>query len=396
MIDTSTTHDNKEKVAILAERMLPGSIPKVTGNEVKYLDELGYYSEVLTIMEGGIPKENYQFKQFLEGIKVRELSREMKLLRKFHFKFPFFSFLSGYHLASPFLAHKVIKKSEYDLLFGLNSIVCLTAYQIARNCKIPYIACMWDPMSYILPKVYYDKLPKTLFLLMLKAAESMDKFIIEKSAVTLSLSEKHAEQLRKLSDDANVEVVYLGCDPIKKIPESRGDFILAIDRWDRGNLPHLLLDVVQHLDQKTKLIVAGFWSEDRLLYSFKKAIKEKKLEDQVDICGPVSEKKLKELYLKARVWIHPIEETSFSMPAMEAASHGCPVIAPQGIPLLEHGKHGYFPPINDIEQYAELLNKLTSNERLAWKLGKNAWDVAKKYTWEYHAQQLDVIINKYI
>ncbi|HWQ96218.1 MAG TPA: glycosyltransferase family 4 protein [Candidatus Methylomirabilis sp.] len=385
-----------KKIAILAERMLPGSIPKVTGNEAQYFNKFGYDTEVLTILDGGLPEESYQFQQFLKNVKIRELSHERSMIKKFDFKLPFFSFLSGYHLASPFLTHKAIKKSEYDLIIGLNSIVCLTAYQIARNCKIPYVACMWDPMSYIFPKVYSDKFPEPIFSLMLKAAQVMDKFLVEKSLVTLTLSEAHAEQLRALSDAANIEVVYYGCYPVENIPEKRGDYVLAIDRWDKGNQPHLLLDVLQKVKKGTKLIVAGFWSEDWILQSFKKAIEEKGMKDQVEITGPVSESRLKELYLNARVWVHPIEETSFSMPAIEAASHGCPVIAPQGIPLLKHGVHGYFPPLNDTDQYAEFLNKLICDERLAWELGRNGWNLAKEYTWEKHAQQMDLVIKKYI
>ena len=100
------------KIGILAERMLPGSLPKVTGSEARFLNEFGHETEVLTIMEGGLLKGSYQFNEFLNGVDVRELSREFPAAKKFLFKLPFFSFLSAYHLLGPIYVPHILLEKE--------------------------------------------------------------------------------------------------------------------------------------------------------------------------------------------------------------------------------------------------------------------------------------------
>jgi glycosyltransferase involved in cell wall biosynthesis len=61
--------------------------------------------------------------------------------------------------------------------------------------------------------------------------------------------------------------------------------------------------------------------------------------------------------------------------------------------LFIHGVHGYFPKEGDVKEYVEYLAELMSNERLAWKMGYKAWKVAKRYTWEMHAERLVKVIK---
>ncbi len=384
------------KIAILAERMLPGSIPKITGSEARYLRELGNEVEVVTIMAGGLPSQSYQFQEFLKDIPIRELSREFTLAKYLDFKLPFFSFLSGYHLMGPIFVPHVIKKGEYDVIIALNPLTALTAYRVWRTRKIPYIDYHWDPFSYILPKVYSQRLPKILFYPMLKLAERFDKLVVDNSMAAVTLSEPHTDLLRSLTKKKVFHLVYMGCSPVEVVPERRGDYLLAIDRWDRGNMPHILLEVMEKLREKNELVIAGFCSEEWIKTSFLERRDEKGLTERVKWLGPVSEKDLEELYLNARALIHPIEETSVSMPALEAAAHGCPMVMPKGTPLFEHGVHGFFPAEGDTDQYAEYVDRLISDERLAWRMGYEAWKIAKEYSWESHARELWKIIATYM
>jgi glycosyltransferase involved in cell wall biosynthesis len=383
------------KIAILAERMLPGSIPKIISAETRYLKRFGHEVDVLTLMEGGLSPKSYQFQEFLDSIHIRVLSREFSIAKFFDFKLPFFSFLSGYHLMGPFFVPHVIKEKEYDVIIAFNALTCLTAYRIWQRCKIPYVAYVWDPFSYILVKVYSQRLPKVILHQLLKVASWLDRFIVENSLVTITLSKSHADLLRSLTNKKDIEVVYMGCHPLGHIPERRGDYLLAIDRWDRGNMPHVLLEIMERLKGKGSLLVAGFCSEGWIQESFIKMREKKGLTERVRWLGPVSEKELNKLYIGARAWIHPIEETSVSMPALEAAGHGCPIIMPQSTPLFKHGVHGFFPAEGNLGEYAEYVDQLLGDEHLAWRMGYEAWEVAKKYTWEYHAKRLEEIIKKH-
>jgi glycosyltransferase involved in cell wall biosynthesis len=383
------------RIAILAERLLPGSIPKVIGAEYKYLIELGHEVEAVTIMEADSPLQSYEFQEFMKGVSIRELSREFPLIKHIAFKLPFFSFLSSYHLIGPLFAPHVIKRGEYDVIIALGTLTCLTAYGIWRRRKIPYVAYDWDPFSYILSKVYSRRLPKTIFYPLFRVASWFDKFIVQNSLVTVTLSQIHADMLRSLTDEKNIEIVYMGCNHVERIPEKRGDYLLAIDRWDRGNMPHILLEIMERLKEKAHLIVAGFCSEGWIERSFLKLREKKRLTERVKWLGPVSEEELKKLYLGSRAWVHPIEETSVSMPALEAAGHGCPIVMPKWTPLFSHGVHGFFSAEGNLDEYAEYVDRLLGDERLAWRMGYEAWKVAKKYTWEYHAKRLEEIILKH-
>lgn len=388
------------KIAILVEKMLPGALPKVVSAQVRYLTELGHEVEVLVIMKGGLPSGSYQFEEFLDGISLRELSCEFPLASKLSFKLPFFAFFSAYHLTGPFFVPRVVKKKEYDITLALGGLTSLTAYGLWRRRKIPYLTFHWDPASSIVPKVYSHRLPKGVFRLLLKVASRLDKFIVENSLVTLTTSQPNADLLRALTKKGNVEVVHMGCSPVKEIPDHRGDYLLTIERWDRGNTPHILLEVVKSLSREVNLIVAGFWSEDWIRESFMKSIEEYGLRNRVKVLGPVSEDELSNLYLNARAWLHPkVEPSIITMPMLEAATHGCPIVIPKSdradtSPFV-HGVNAFFPAEGNIMEYEECIDRLVSDERLAWKMGYEAWQVAKEYSWESHVRELEKTIKKY-
>lgn len=390
------------KIAILVERMLPGAMPKVVGVQARYLTKLGHQVEVLCIMEGGLPPESYQFGEFLDGISIRELSRESPLAGKLSFKLPLFAFFSAYHLTGPLFVPRLIKRREYDIILALGSLTALTAHALWRRRQIPYATFHWDPASYIVPKLYSHRLPKFAFKLLLKVATRLDRFVVENSLVTLTTSQPNADLLRSLARKGNVEVVPMGCFPLKEIPDQRGDYLLTIERWDRGNTPHILLEVVQSLSHEVDLLVAGFWSEDWIRKSFMKSIEERGLGNRVKVLGPVSEDELGKLYLNARAWIHPRAEPSvITMPMLEAATHGCPIVIPKlnredaSSPFI-HGVHAFFPAEGDIKGYVECVDRLVCDERLAWKMGHEAWQVAKEHSWESHVTKIENIIKEYV
>lgn len=382
----------KLKIALLVERMLPGSIPKLIGAEARYLKKSGHEVDVVSIMNGGLPSGSYQFREFLHDVTIREVPKEYPFAKYFDFKIPFFSFLSGYHLAGPFFVPRILETKEYDVVVSQGSLTCLTAYQIWRQRKIPYVAYVWDPFSYILDKVYSQRLPSPVFHQMYKVVSWLDRFIVENSLITLTPSASHANLLRSLTNKKKIEEVYMGCAHLDCIPQQRGNYLLAIDRWDKGNMPHFLLRIMEKTKVKSKLIVAGFSSEESIRQSFLEMRAKKGLTDRVEWLGPVSETELSKLYTNARAWLHPIEESSVSMPALEAAGHGCPIIMPKSTPLFEHEHQGFFPAEGNLDEYAQYVDRLSSDERLAWKMGHEAWKVAKNYTWENHSKRLEEIL----
>jgi glycosyltransferase involved in cell wall biosynthesis len=372
--------------------MLPGSIPKLIGAEARYLKNSGHEVDVISIMNGGLPSGSDQFREFLQDVSVREAPQEYPFAKFFDFKIPFFSFLSGYHLAGPFFVPRILEQKEYDVIVAQGSLTCLTAYQIWRRRKIPYVAYVWDPFSYILDKVYSKRLPSPFFHLIHNVVLWLDKFIVENSLITLTPSASHTRLLRSLTNKTKIKEVYMGCTHLDHIPKHRGDYLLAIDRWDKGNMPHFLLKIMERTKVKSRLLVAGYSSEKWIPQSFLEMSAKKGLTDRVEWLGPVTENELSKLFTGARAWLHPIEESSVSMPALEAAGHGCPIIMPKSTPLFEHGHQGFFPEEGNLDEYAQYVDRLSGDERLAWKMGHEAWKVAMEYTWENHSKRLQEIL----
>ncbi len=378
------------KVAILVDILSPGATPRFTSEEVRWLTKMGHDVELVSIMDTGMPEGSYQFQEILKGVPIRYLSREFSLLKAFDFRIPPFSFLSGHNIAGIFLVPWIIKENEYDVVIAHASTTCYIAYRLWRKRKIPYVAYMWDSMSFMLDYVYKQRLPNSIFRVLSKLCYKLDNTIINNSLATVTGSRPHLKEIQKVTDKP-IQVIYPGCYPLEHIPDKRGDYILTVDRWDVGNMPTMLIDMLERIKVKAKLLVAGFWWPEELKYSFIDHMVEKGLQDQVEILGPVTDDKLKELYSNARLLAFPLQG-GINFCVLEAASHGCPVVMPEGIDLFTHGLNGFFPENGNIDEYAKYVEQLISDERLAWEMGNSAWELTQTLSWERHAKELDRII----
>jgi len=383
------------KIAVLIDQLSPGACPKFIGEEVRYFRKKGHEAEVLSIMEGGLPEDSYQFQEFLDGVPIRYLSRESRLLKTLNFKLPMFAFFSAYHLIGPCLVARIIKRQEYDVVIAHASLAAFTAYWLEKRRGIPYVNYMMDPMSYLLPKVYGPRLPGWLVKLLNRVARFCDRLQANSSLITLTTCQSPHVGIIKAFTNKDVDVLYPGCSFIEELPERRGDYILTIDRWDAGNMPHMLLDVWERLQTKAELKIAGFWWPEELRQSFIKLRDEKGLADCVKVLGPVSEDELNQLYLGARALVFPIPVT-INIVVLEAAGHGCPVVMPKGIEVFKHGVEGFSAAEGNLDEFAEYVDRLISDERLAWKMGYAGWQVAKSLSWEKHAKKLEEIALRYV
>lgn len=382
------------KIGILLDQIAPGSAPRILGAEVGYLKQMQHEAEGISIIDN-----RYRFSDFLGNINVRFLDCEFpKIFDLFRFKFPFFSFFSAFHLTSSLLAPAVFRRKEYDVLVAHATYTCFLAKALARRKNIPYFAFIWDPISYILPKVYpIDSFLGHFFPILLPMGRYFDNYLVEDSLAIITCSHFHIPLLEKLTGK-NIEVVYPGCDPLKSIPEKRGDYILALDRWDIGNTPNKILDVLERLPQEAKLLVVGYWCPESLRINFLKEVKNRNLSERVEVRGPADKKEVKRLFSEARALIHPNEEV-FGFVSHEAASCGCPILMPKtsgNTEIYKHGEHGFFTDGWNVSEFADYLTRLVNDERLAWEMGHNAWMVAQHYTWKDHAVSLEKVIRKYV
>jgi glycosyltransferase involved in cell wall biosynthesis len=381
------------KVGVIIDRLASGSAPKVIGQEVRGLRGLGHEAESLVLKGGYSPVYNFH----MEGIRVRNLMDEFPdIARETDFKIPGFSFFSMHHLTSPLYAPSVIKDGEYDVLVTHSTYTCFTTRRLKLKRRIPYIPFIWDPMSYILPHIYSTTSIGKLMPLLEPMARWADRFIMKESEAVITSGRLHHPLLKSMTD-RDLEILYPGCFPVEKVNEKREDFIFTFDRWDIGNTPHVLLDLMPMLEKGIKLVVGGHWHPETIKDSFMAEARKRNLEDRIIMIGPLDEKAIIDYSSRAMAHVHTNKEV-FGMQSLEAAACGCPIIVPEGsgvTELFESGRHGFFPKEGDMDAHAKYINRLYAEPEHARKTGNAAWEAARKQTWRKHAEDLMEIINRH-
>jgi glycosyltransferase involved in cell wall biosynthesis len=382
------------KIGVLLDELEQGGVQKIAINEVKWLRVLGHDAKLLVVRRRSnqTTKDEEYVRKIAEGpIPILFLSDRFPRIFRLSFRFPLFHFFSSFHLTSPLLASLTLKE-KFDVLISHGTYTCFTAEAIRKIHAIQYVMFVHDTATYILSKAYANT-P----LAMLRALGTfVDRKTMENAALILTQSNFTMNQVKRIYNRGRVEVVYPGCKPVEHLPKKRENIVLMYTRWDRGKNPFLAVKIAQRLkDINVRIIVAGTWSQENVRSEIIRELEARRLKDKVEVIDDVDENELENLFLKSKVWIHPIVE-AFGMGALEAAAHGCPIIMPQGSGVTElftEGLHGFFPKEGDANSYADYITELVSDEGLALKMGYEAWSVSKKYTWENHAKNLVKILE---
>jgi len=380
------------KVGVLIDRMSPGAVAKIAIEEVRNFLELGIDARLVVLMEEKV--SGYRYEDILAEIDIDWLSRGYPSLFRRSFRFPLFSFFSTCHVTCPFVTAKYTSKLDYDALLVHGTYTCFTAYRIWKARGIPYIAYIHDPISYIIPRVHQDSRSWPFFLPLAHLGKRLDKAILAGSVGTIVNSSQTRKRVEPYAGKTPVEVIYPGCHPATSIPSQRGEYILSITKWDKGKRPDFLLELMQAVPRVAKLYVTGFWVGD-LRASFLENVKRTGLQERVVVLSPQDEDAIRSLYLNARCVIHPITE-AYGMSTMEAASCGCPSIIPKGsgaTELFKDGIHSFTPTEGNISEFAQCLAVLNEDERKAWQMGQDGWNISKLHTWEDHALKLIDVIS---
>jgi len=394
------------------DRITPGASPKLMGREISVLRSLGHEVEGLSVMDLDLPTGHYQFQEYLSDIPIRYVAEEHPWLRKFNFRIPPFSFFAAFDVVAAYMMpHFLRKETPYDLIIAHTTISCWIAQGLHRRLGIPYVAYIWDPVTQILHDIYRSKLPRPLWQLAFLFGRRLDRKMIDESLFGLAGSDSDAGIIEHFTG-RKLDVLYPGIDLPDATPPRRGDYLLTIDRWDIGNNPTWLLEVLASVSDVTVLKVAGFWWPPSLETKFRESVRQMGLEERVQILGPVTERELSDLYSGARALIFPHRE-AINLPVMEAAAHGCPSVVQQGFNLFTDGVDAFLPDpgdsgltpavvdVNtsrpaDLTAFIRSTKRLVDDERLAWSMGQRARALVSKYSWGEHGRRMAEMIETYI
>ncbi|MCD6369388.1 MAG: glycosyltransferase family 4 protein [Thermoproteales archaeon] len=195
------------------------------------------------------------------------------------------------------------------------------------------------------------------------------------------------------------QVIYPGCRPLPEVPAKRGGFILCASRLSLGKRVDIVARIVSVVGDDVEVVFAGSTHETTRMAV--KKIKDTGIKNY-KIIPNIGEDELRRLYMQCRLFIS-VSGEPFGMNQLEAASHGAPMVcnaASGASELFKNGVHGYFirhdSPVIPIEKYADKIRKLIENERLAWKMGYNAWRLCcERYTWDHHVKELVKVLESH-
>ena len=131
---------------------------------------------------------------------------------------------------------------------------------------------------------------------------------------------------------------------------------------------------------------------DYFYQRLEKLVRDLNLEHKIIFTGAVSDQELNGLYQNAIAYVFPSLAEGFGLPGLEAMARGCPVISSKADPLPEiYGRAAvYFNPY-DINEMAEVIHRVISDNDLREKIKQFGLEQAKKYSWQECAQKtLDI------
>lgn len=225
--------------------------------------------------------------------------------------------------------------------------------------------------------------------------------IVRNSRKIITVSEFSRQELIKYLDIQSEKIAVINCGlpkafesitPVDK-PNKFGEYILAVSSRDpRKNLESTILAFESLKQKDLKLVIAGAshksFASSRIGYLSAK-------NPNIILTGFVTDEELKNLYMKARLFVFTSFYEGFGLPPLEAMACGCPCVISKAASLPEVCEDGvqYCDPY-DIEDIADKIRKMLVDENLRQELIIKGQKRAKLFTWENSARKLLAIIDE--
>ena len=223
--------------------------------------------------------------------------------------------------------------------------------------------------------------------------------IVKRSKRVIAVSHNTKKDLIKLlkTPSQKVEVIYEGVAKefrvLDHVTKPADNFFLYTGVWRSHKNVVNLLKAFARLPEG-KLVITG--REDPFYPEVKETIRELGLENRVVLTGLVSEKKLVELYNRARVYVMPSLYEGFGLPPLEAMACGTPVACSNTSSLPEicgQGNVAFFDP-NDVEDMARVMRHVWEDESLRATLVARGLKRVRDFSWEEMAKSTLSLYNE--
>lgn len=385
------------KIGILIDRMNVGGVEKVALEEVAALQALNHDATLIVLRRKGVV--NDAFPELRKNIPIVYLDDRLPRLLRLSASFPIFHFFSLFHLTYPWLIPWVIRSKEFDYLISHGTYTTFTAITIKKIRHIPYSTYIWDPIGYILQRVYKDRLPRLAFILLLAIARRLDITVIKNANTVLVGGSAHNKYIKTLVPSVRICAIPPSVHIPPKSQGKKQDYLLMVTAWKRGKHPEYIVDLIAKLPQ-INIKLVGRWIEEDYRKEFEELLKKHHVDKKVDIVGGVSEQELTKYYREALVFLQINDDRGFGMPALEAAANGTAFIIPRGqgvCALFKDGVDGFYTKERDTKIITSHLSNLLEDRTMAIEMGRHASELVRQnYSWRRHGEQLEEMIGKYV
>ncbi|MFP8889337.1 glycosyltransferase family 4 protein [Natrialbaceae archaeon A-CW2] len=209
-------------------------------------------------------------------------------------------------------------------------------------------------------------------------------------------TERTAERITAVFDRGVDGIAYPGIDPEQFNPTAPPAFesdtleILFVGRVQEQKGIFDLIKAIEAVDVDCTVHVAGSGKNEAL----RETAEITGTTDSVTIHGEVPHDELPGYYTAADIFCLPSYTESFGMANLEAMACGTPVVS-SSLPAIEqyltNGVHGRLIEPGNIDELATTLERLLTSPEERLRLGANALERSKTYTWDNQANELEAV-----
>jgi len=220
-----------------------------------------------------------------------------------------------------------------------------------------------------------------------RALRTYDRTVLRAARVVFTNSRLNQRILQESGFASTV--LYPGCEPISRLPDSRDSLVLATSVWDSTRNMDFYVDLAERV--RARVVLAGAWGRAEEMNEFVA-----KHHGSVDVTGPLSEAALDDLSRRASVYVRfGFGERGPGQGGIQALAYGIPVITNRGLAmseLVDDGEDGFI--VESAADAADRVNELLADGSRLRKMSVRAGEKSKTLSWQAHADRLRERMNE--
>ncbi len=355
---------NSINIDVIAPSISRGGLQRVAIEEAKFLQMIGHNVKLISLIRPVNP-----WNELLQGVPVEYLS-------DFRGPTPFISEMLNRNL---FPLKKITSHADIFICHNLPSCYAIMRSKVLNGRIIAYIH---DPIEFTLMG--------NIFQVLFRSASTKKMFAMRwlRDVDVILVNSRRSQQALAKELGLNSRVLYptLASFANKAQTSHRDKFFLSVGRIGVHPTYKILLHILKRIPEM-KLVIAGSWSHTTksIVEMFSSDLE---INRRVKFIVSPTDEELARLYRSARAFLYPGVE-NFNMSALEAVSHGCPIVVSRESGICEIlGESVVMPAQGDAESFVKLVLQLLKDERAAIADGLRVREILKSYESSYHMENL--------